>query len=133
MLSLPTCPPWSSTAIQPCTAQECATTTRQACCKCFQQATSRYRARTPQKSSRRNLTKKQSRTHELTALTSFFPVAGRMSAGRAARPRPGPDRSEEHTSELQSLMRTSYAVFCLKKNNKAHNTKNHPEVTTTQT
>src|SRR3546814_7031031 len=27
-------------------------------------------------------------------------------------------RSEEHTSELQSLMRNSYAVFCLKKNNK---------------
>src|SRR3546814_3726256 len=27
----------------------------------------------------------------------------------------GTDRSEEHTSELQSLMRTSYAVFCLKK------------------
>src|SRR3546814_3201487 len=27
----------------------------------------------------------------------------------------GEDRSEEHTSELQSLMRTSYAVFCLKK------------------
>src|SRR3546814_10162055 len=32
-------------------------------------------------------------------------------------------RSEEHTSELQSLMRTSYAVFCLKKkNNKKNNT-----------
>src|SRR3546814_2252985 len=32
------------------------------------------------------------------------------------------DRSEEHTSELQSLMRLSYAVFCLKKNTKAdHN------------
>src|SRR3546814_3110795 len=28
------------------------------------------------------------------------------------------ERSEEHTSELQSLMRTSYAVFCLKKKNK---------------
>src|SRR3546814_3467286 len=28
------------------------------------------------------------------------------------------DRSEEHTSELQSLMRTSYAVFCLKKKTK---------------
>src|SRR3546814_1660839 len=28
-------------------------------------------------------------------------------------------RSEEHTSELQSLMRNSYAVFCLKKKNKA--------------
>src|SRR3546814_8730814 len=32
-------------------------------------------------------------------------------------------RSEEHTSELQSLMRISYAVFCLKKkNNKTKNT-----------
>src|SRR3546814_1442589 len=29
-------------------------------------------------------------------------------------------RSEEHTSELQSLMRISYAVFCLKKKNKAN-------------
>src|SRR3546814_2944459 len=29
-----------------------------------------------------------------------------------------PWRSEEHTSELQSLMRTSHAVFCLKKKNK---------------
>src|SRR3546814_3902910 len=33
-------------------------------------------------------------------------------------------RSEEHTSELQSLMRISYAVFCLKKKNRATNTKN---------
>src|SRR3546814_9442130 len=32
----------------------------------------------------------------------------------------GARRSEEHTSELQSLMRTSYAVFCLKKKNKEH-------------
>src|SRR3546814_5670930 len=32
-------------------------------------------------------------------------------------------RSEEHTSELQSLMRISYAVFCLKKKNKNHTTK----------
>src|SRR3546814_8125887 len=32
-------------------------------------------------------------------------------------------RSEEHTSELQSLMRISYAVFCLKKKNKNNNTK----------
>src|SRR3546814_8353889 len=31
-------------------------------------------------------------------------------------------RSEEHTSELQSLMRISYAVFCLKKKNKPNNT-----------
>src|SRR3546814_1622639 len=32
----------------------------------------------------------------------------------------GVTRSEEHTSELQSLMRISYAVFCLKKNTKQH-------------
>src|SRR3546814_1372228 len=32
-----------------------------------------------------------------------------------------PHRSEEHTSELQSLMRISYAVFCLKKKNKKYN------------
>src|SRR3546814_6348067 len=30
-------------------------------------------------------------------------------------------RSEEHTSEIQSLMRISYAVFCLKKKKKKHN------------
>src|SRR3546814_4823763 len=44
----------------------------------------------------------------------------RPSARRARvdrhRLRPGQCRSEEHTSELQSLMRISYAVFCLKKN-----------------
>src|SRR3546814_10022090 len=34
------------------------------------------------------------------------------------RDRSGAARSEEHTSELQSLMRISYAVFCLKKKNK---------------
>src|SRR3546814_2053634 len=32
------------------------------------------------------------------------------------------ERSEEHTSELQSLMRISYAVFCLKKNNTRNRT-----------
>src|SRR3546814_1424128 len=36
---------------------------------------------------------------------------------RPARALGGGDRSEEHTSELQSLMRNSYAVFCLKKKN----------------
>src|SRR3546814_8104483 len=41
--------------------------------------------------------------------------------GRAPLERFGQIRSEEHTSELQSLMRISYAVFCLKKkNNKTH-------------
>src|SRR3546814_9685899 len=34
---------------------------------------------------------------------------------------PAGDRSEEHTSELQSLMRISYAVFCLKKKKSTEN------------
>src|SRR3546814_1769754 len=38
-----------------------------------------------------------------------------------------PNRSEEHTSELQSLMRISYAVFCLKKKKKKQN-KNKPNL-----
>src|SRR3546814_4748270 len=55
------------------------------------------------------------------------------------------ERSEEHTSELQSLMRISYAVFCLKKkitkmcahtpriciNPHQHNTTSHPNLTQT--
>src|SRR3546814_10406430 len=39
----------------------------------------------------------------------------------------GRDRSEEHTSELQSLMRISYAVFCLKKKKTKQIRKNKPE------
>src|SRR3546814_7778509 len=38
-----------------------------------------------------------------------------LRATVSSTPRKPPDRSEEHTSELQSLMRISYAVFCLKK------------------
>src|SRR3546814_4811496 len=37
--------------------------------------------------------------------------------------KPAGQRSEEHTSELQSLMRISYAVFCLKKQNKKNEKK----------
>src|SRR3546814_5512037 len=40
------------------------------------------------------------------------------------RPRSDAPRSEEHTSELQSLMRISYAVFCLKKKNSKPKKKN---------
>src|SRR3546814_2268515 len=49
------------------------------------------------------------------------PTARHRPGGRptipatATKPRSTPWRSEEHTSELQSLMRISYAVFCLKK------------------
>src|SRR3546814_7358406 len=39
------------------------------------------------------------------------------------------DRSEEHTSELQSLMRISYAVFCSKKKTKQIQTTHHTRTT----
>src|SRR3546814_4268421 len=55
--------------------------------------------------------------HEDEDRTDFKEVHHRVS--RAERK---VNRSEEHTSELQSLMRISYAVFCLKKKKK--NTKN---------
>src|SRR3546814_7980322 len=52
-------------------------------------------------------------------VTSMKVVLPALAAGLVllvvAWPQIMPDRSEEHTSELQSLMRSSYAVFCLKK------------------
>src|SRR3546814_10001372 len=56
-----------------------------------------------------------------TNQTSFSCSNGRNDLAR---------RSEEHTSELQSLMRISYAVFCLKK--KKTNTKNEHNIETLQ-
>src|SRR3546814_4443128 len=55
------------------------------------------------------------RLPDRTAVTegSSDDLSSRSSAGTG-------HRSEEHTSELQSLMRTSYAVFCLKKKRKTH-------------
>src|SRR3546814_9833242 len=57
------------------------------------------------------------RTPDLFMLTLFGLSMISLMAGKH------PLRSEEHTSELQSLMRISYAVFCLKKtnNNKTQN------------
>src|SRR3546814_8548527 len=43
------------------------------------------------------------------------------------------ERSEEHTSELQSLMRISYAVFCLKKQKKKNNIQSQFNQSTTTT
>src|SRR3546814_6344233 len=56
-------------------------------------------------------------------------VETNMTAGRAGKKMNAHDcaaeiRSEEHTSELQSLMRISYAVFCLKKKKKINQTNN---------
>src|SRR3546814_8382884 len=47
-------------------------------------------------------------------MLNLLPLPGAAAGGSAAL-QPVPARSEEHTSELQSLMRISYAVFCLKK------------------
>src|SRR3546814_6238655 len=66
----------------------------------------------------------------------------RPAGGKGRRERTGTqprsrsrDRSEEHTSELQSLMRISYAVFCLKKkkkNNKSKKKKATKEIAQTK-
>src|SRR3546814_1152130 len=79
-----------------------------------------------------------------TRTDTLFPYTTRFRSRHSAPLRPGPRdvgirratariggsgyelRSEEHTSELQSLMRISYAVFCLKKNNKQ--TKSHTHI-----
>src|SRR3546814_6336385 len=58
-----------------------------------------------------------------TSMRSISPSSLRPMPERE-RYTPSMNRSEEHTSELQSLMRISYAVFCLKKKNKRHNKNN---------
>src|SRR3546814_13528275 len=55
--------------------------------------------------------------HEVVSSLSVDDAHVVAHPSRASRPSPAREsrRSEEHTSELQSLMRISYAVFCLKK------------------
>src|SRR3546814_1310035 len=64
-------------------------------------------------------------TRSLSPLRHALRVTGGVSL--AGQEHTGQFRSEEHTSELQSLMRISYAVFCLKKKTKTQMTKNHNE------
>src|SRR3546814_2178757 len=59
------------------------------------------------------------RSHSRPAEQRLAPHAGDHRDHRRW-PSVVPRRSEEHTSELQSLMRISYAVFCLKKKKKTH-------------
>src|SRR3546814_2594207 len=70
------------------------------------------------------------------AAAPWYPVRAspprlRSARGRRGRVAPGPCarnwRSEEHTSELQSLMRISYAVFCLKKKNIKNSNQGHTQ------
>src|SRR3546814_9796045 len=65
---------------------------------------------------------------------AYLPTSGVSSTGNTpigAVARPAQIRSEEHTSELQSLMRISYAVFCLKK--KKQHTEKHNSTKTEET
>src|SRR3546814_5657009 len=54
------------------------------------------------------------------------PVAFRLGQERFSSFGSDRERSEEHTSELQSLMRISYAVFCLKQKTRKQQTKCQP-------
>src|SRR3546814_7143263 len=94
---------------------------------------------------------RSTRTDTLFPYTTLFRSRGRHARRAVAQPRAGAQhrltdalelsvapcskrsmaekRSEEHTSELQSLMRISYAVFCLKK--KKHITNTHNKYTRT--
>src|SRR3546814_4827098 len=51
----------------------------------------------------------------IALLRRCLPAKVKLHYAVKANPMPAVVRSEEHTSELQSLMRISYAVFCLKK------------------
>src|SRR3546814_10384072 len=55
--------------------------------------------------------------------------AASLAEGTSAQPDGDRSRSEEHTSELQSLMRNSYAGFCLKKHRKKRETEYHKHQT----
>src|SRR3546814_3067859 len=70
------------------------------------------------------------RVESLSSLRSSIAIASALARagaalGLAASTWGAASRSEEHTSELQSLMRISYAVFCLKKKNQKQNNSFH--------
>src|SRR3546814_8902554 len=67
--------------------------------------------------------------HDRAARLVFGQAQFAKAAARAGAEQPQVVRSEEHTSELQSLMRISYAVFCLKK--KKNKKKNQKTIKTT--
>src|SRR3546814_6110176 len=71
--------------------------------------------------------KRELRRDRAVAVEAAAVDAHRVPLRIRFRDSPGAVRSEEHTSELQSLMRISYAVFCLKKknNNTIYNTLTH--------
>src|SRR3546814_4007742 len=79
-----------------------------------------------ERGARARATRRASR-HRSTPFRQLWPRGRGRSDGRRS------FRSEEHTSELQSLMRTSYAVFCLKKKKIKNNNAQDKLVRVTQT
>src|SRR3546814_5908254 len=65
-----------------------------------------------------------SRKRRRTTSQTWFPASGAVGRDEQET-RSATWRSEEHTSELQSLMRISYAVFCLKKKKQKLNISKH--------
>src|SRR3546814_4527550 len=63
--------------------------------------------------------------HSLVVQTHVHRVSVTVTHGGEAKRVSPHERSEEHTSELQSLMRISYAVFCLKKKTSTPSAKHH--------
>src|SRR3546814_1525514 len=100
---------------------------------------SRFESARPRENAHHMMPKKVSMaTTVAIPLTIAITAPPRIRPWRRLRGRPRPDlaetlpvrllrfyRSEEHTSELQSLMRISYAVFCLKKKKKKSITTTH--------
>src|SRR3546814_8446689 len=78
--------------------------------------TTRMRRRNPSRRCRTRQRRATSRRNPcLPAHRHAERVSASMNSDRREAGQRGVHRSEEHTSELQSLMRLSYAVFCLKK------------------
>src|SRR3546814_3547110 len=78
-----------------------------------------FRSRSSTKRARRESTERPWRSRKSVMRNTLWSARLRLwDPGRKGLGALWRERSEEHTSELQSLMRISYAVFCLKKKNK---------------
>src|SRR3546814_6747695 len=87
--------------------------------------------RSAQASAWKSRRRSRRRSRKALAVRCGSPVAKASRAMRAPASTVASQRSEEHTSELQSLMRISYAVFCLKKKTNRTETHKYKKLKTT--
>src|SRR3546814_1857711 len=83
----------------------------------------------------RNATGKRALKSKFIPLAAKYPAVRRTAVGAGGCSldmAATTARSEEHTSDLQSLLRNSYAVFCLKKKTQDNNTYTHKQTKITQ-